>query len=133
MKKQLLCTSAIALGVAAAAPASAQSWDLDWGGYMNQHIAYADTSGLLNGSLAGQTDNDGIGFLSNAEIIFSPSITLDNGLTFGVNVQMEADNGGGGIDGIDEVYMTISGDQLGKFIIGSENSAGYTSMVGAPA
>lgn len=129
MKKQLLCTSAIALGVAAAAPASAQSWDLDWGGYMNQHIAYADVSGTLGDNAA--NDFDGIGFLSNAEIFFTPSITLDNGLTFGVNVQLEADNQGGATY-IDETYMTISGDSFGKLVIGSENSAGYLSMVGAP-
>lgn len=129
MKKQLLCTSAIALGVAAAAPASAQSWDLDWGGYMNQHVAWSDSSGV---GLAAGTDYDGIDTHMNAEIIFSPSITLDNGLTFGVNVQMEANNNGGGATGIDEAYMTISGDSFGKLVIGNENSAGYLSMVGAP-
>ncbi|WP_254054654.1 porin [Roseovarius sp. EL26] len=128
MKKHLLSTSAIALGVVAAAPASAQDWDLDWGGYFSSHIAIVDVSG--NG--ASGTDYDGIGFLNTGEIIFSPSVTLDNGLTFGVNVQMEAQNGGGGSDGIDESYMTISGDSFGQLIIGSENSAGYKSMVGAP-
>lgn len=129
MKKQLLCTSAIALGVAAAAPASAQSWDLDWGGYMNQHIAYADVSGSLGDNAA--NDFDGIGFLSNAEIFFTPSITLDNGLTFGVNVQLEADNQSGQ-SYIDETYMTISGDSFGRLVVGSENSAGYLSQVAAP-
>jgi len=131
LKKHLLSTSAIALGVAVAAPASAQEWNLDWGGYMNQFVVFTDTSGLLSGTGPGQTDNDGIGFLSNAEIIFSPSITLDNGLTFGVNVQLEADNQASPTY-IDETYMTISGDSLGQIIIGSENSAGYKSMVAAP-
>lgn len=128
MKKQLLSTSAIALGVAAAAPAAAQDWNLDWGGYMNQHVAIADVGGTATAA----ADLDGLGFLSNSEIIFSPSITLDNGLTFGVNVQFEAENGGGGADGIDETYMTISGDSFGRVVLGSENSAGYVSMVAAP-
>jgi hypothetical protein len=44
LKKQLLCTSAIALGVAAA-PAAAQDWNLDWGGFYNTHVAYADVGG----------------------------------------------------------------------------------------
>ncbi|WP_272005942.1 porin [Roseovarius sp. ZX-A-9] len=131
MKKHLLCTSAI-IGCAMAAPATAQEWDLNWGGYMNQHVAYTDLSGNLAGTGAGQTDNDGIGFHSTTEIIFSPSITLDNGITFGINVQMEGENNGGGAIGIDETYMTISGDTLGRIVIGSENSAGYTSMVAAP-
>lgn len=126
MKKQLLCTSAIALGVAAA-PASAQDWNLDWGGFFQQHVAYADVSGVGVG-----VDLDGIQMFTNAEIIFTPNITLDNGMTFGINVQMEALNNGGGADGIDEAYMSISSDTFGRIDAGYENSAGYKMMVGAP-
>ena len=128
MKKHLLSTSAIALGVAVAAPASAEEWNLDWGGFMNQHVVYADVSGLLGGSGPGQFDGDGIAFQSSTELIFTPSITLDNGLTFGINVQIEGEN----TRRIDETYMIISGDTLGRIEVGSENSAGYKSMVGAP-
>ena len=127
MKKHLLCTSAI-IGCAMAAPATAQEWDLNWGGYMSQHIAFADVSGTTITT----SDRDGIVFLSATEIIFTPSITLDNGLTFGVNVQMEGENDGGGAIGIDETYMSISGDAFGQLDIGSENSAGYKMMVAAP-
>ncbi len=133
MKKQLLCTSAIALGVTAAAPASAQSWDLDWGGYMNQHVAWSDSSGSGTPVVS---DYDGVDTLNNSEIHFTPSVTLDNGLTFGVNIQLEGNNSrngaGEGDNYIDESYMTISSDQIGKIVIGDENSAGYLSMVGAP-
>ncbi|RKF15400.1 porin [Roseovarius spongiae] len=115
-----------------AAPATAQQWDLAWGGFMSQHVAYTDLSGTMSGTGVGQVDNDGIGFHSSSEIIFTPSVTLDNGLTFGINIQMEGENGGGGADGIDETYMSISGDTLGRIDIGSENSAGYKSMVAAP-
>ena len=127
MKKHLLCTSAI-IGCAMAAPATAQEWDLNWGGYMSQHIAFADVSGTL----VTTSDNDGIVFLSASEIIFTPSVTLDNGLTFGVNIQMEGENNGGGTIGIDETYMSISGDAFGQLDIGSENSAGYKMTVAAP-
>ncbi|MEI4260800.1 porin [Roseovarius sp. D0-M9] len=127
MKKHLLSTSAIALGVAAAAPAAAQEWDVSFGGFMSQHVAYAD----IGGTAAAGLDLDGVDLHSNTEIIFTPSITLDNGLTFGVNVQMEGENQGG-FSQIDESYMTISSDTLGKIVVGSENSAGYMSMVGAP-
>ncbi|QFT93652.1 hypothetical protein FIU86_12430 [Roseovarius sp. THAF9] len=129
MKKQLLCTSAIALGVAAA-PASAQDWNLDWGGFFQQHIAYTDVS--TGTAFAAGTDFDGIQMFTNAEIIFTPNITLDNGMTFGINVQMEALNSGGGTDGIDEAYMSISSDTFGRIDAGFENSAGYKMMVGAP-
>ncbi|WP_138934797.1 porin [Roseovarius arcticus] len=127
LKKHLLSTSAIALGtIALAAPAAAQEWDVSFGGFMSQHVAYAD---LYGSALTAGGDYDGVDIHSNSEIIFTPSITLDNGLTFGVNVQLEGENGGSEID---ESYMTISSDTLGQIIIGSENSAGYKSMVGAP-
>jgi predicted porin len=129
LKKQLLCTSAIALGVAMAAPVSAQEWDLDWGGYANTHVGYSDVSGT--GVPAG-ADFDGVNIFTNSEIIFTPSVTLDNGMTFGFNVQMEALNGGGGADGIDESYVSISSDTMGRIDLGSENSAGYKLMVAAP-
>ncbi|MFD0859061.1 porin [Roseovarius aquimarinus] len=127
MKKHLLSTSAIALGVAAAAPAAAQEWDVSFGGFMSQHVAYADLSGS---ALAAGGDYDGVDLHSSSEIIFTPSITLDNGLTFGVNVQLETEQNATGE--IDESYMSISSDTLGQILIGSENSAGYKSMVGAP-
>ena len=126
MKKHLLSTSAIALGIAMAAPVAAQEWDVSVGGFMNQHVAYRD----LSGTEVSGGGFDGVDFHSNTEIIFKPSITLDNGLTFGANVQLEGENQGN--SQIDESYMTISGDTLGKIEVGSTNSAGYKLMVGAP-
>ena len=43
MKRTALRTSAIALGVAAALPATAQEWNLAWGGFMNQHVVFGST------------------------------------------------------------------------------------------
>ena len=43
MKRTTLRTSAIALGVAAALPATAQEWNLQWGGFMNQHFVFGST------------------------------------------------------------------------------------------
>lgn len=131
MKKQLLCTSAIALGVAAAAPASAQEWSLDWGGFMSSHVAIVDTDGPVADNPA--NDFDGLSTFNTGEIIFTPSITLDNGMTFGINVQIEAQNNvGGTVNNVDESYVTIKSDTFGQLDIGSENSAGYKMMVGAP-
>ena len=251
MKRTTLRTSAIALGVAAALPATAQEWNLGWGGYMNQHIVFGsnekkttvnpndlsftvtgntvdgaepsdrtssefrdfqagkytaniriveshsatvpnpnnrvptaitalenvidagDTSaldGIITGLRAGNADatefdlvlavgdptnivagtrfaelhkridavngaikSSGTSQWPDAEIHFKPSITLENGLTFGAHVEFEAlhhDRGGATRD---ESYVTISSDSLGMFIIGSENSAGYRMMVAAPS
>ncbi|MDR9394286.1 MAG: porin [Roseovarius sp.] len=132
MKKQVLSTSAIALGVAMAAPASAQEWDVSFGGFFSSHVAIVDSSGN-NAGTANGNDFDGLNSFVTGEIIFSPSVTLDNGMTFGVNVQMEAMNNGGGANNIDETYAEISSDTLGRIVIGGENSAGYLSMVGAPS
>ena len=57
MNKHLLSTSAIALGVAMAAPASAQEWDMAWGGFANTHVGIVDISGT--GVPAG-ADFDGV-------------------------------------------------------------------------
>ncbi|WP_111731741.1 porin [Roseovarius amoyensis] len=140
MKKQLLCTSAIALGVAAA-PAAAQDWNLDWGGFFNTHVAVGDIStnltalgapgGTLPGTVGGQSwDGDGVDVFTNPEIIFSPSVTLDNGMTFGINIQMEGTTSGG--PNIDESYASMSSDTFGRLDVGNENSAGYKLMTAAP-
>jgi len=128
LKKHLLSTSAIALGVAMTAPASAQEWNMKWGGYYETHVGYV-TVDSNTGAHVG-TDWDGVDVYTDAEIHFRPSVTLDNGMTFGVNVQYEAQNTGGAT--IDESYMSISSDTLGRIDLGNENSAGYKMMVAAP-
>lgn len=130
MKKQLLSTSAIALGVAFAAPASAQEWNMKWGGFYNSHVGYVTVDS--NTPAHAGTDFDGVDVFANTEIHFKPSVTLDNGLTFGVDIQMEGTNNGGGATGIDETYLSISGDTLGRIDLGNENSAGYKMTVAAP-
>ncbi|SLN37107.1 porin [Oceanibacterium hippocampi] len=62
------------------------------------------------------------------EIHFTGETTLDNGLTVGVNVQLEAETCG---DQIDESYIYLAGN-WGRLNIGSENSAAYLMHVTAP-
>ena len=122
MKKILLGTSALALAGASAGKAEAATWDLDWGGYFEASVGYADVDGPSG------TDFDGVDVLQDAEIQFTPSITLDNGLTFGVDIQLEGNTGG---DQIDESFAFVKGS-FGQVLIGSENSAGYKMSYGAP-
>jgi len=124
MKKVLLGTSAIALAGAVAAPASAAEWDVRVGGYYNAMVAYAATDG--NG--IGTADFDGVDVSTNAEIFFLPTITLDNGIRIGANIQLEGETDG---DQIDESYVQILGS-FGEILIGSENSAGYKMTYAAP-
>ena len=133
MKNTLLCTTALALsglaGAASAAEVSAGAVNMGFSGYFTQVIAISSVDTGANAALAA-ADFDGLDLFTNAEIWFKPSITLDNGIKIGVDVQLEAGSNTNG-DQIDEAYMTVSGD-FGKFIIGSENSAGYKMTVAAP-
>ncbi|WP_417726037.1 porin [Roseovarius sp.] len=130
MKHLLTSTSAIALGVVMVTPASAQEWDMKWGGYHSAHVGFVSVDSNTAAHVG--ADFDGVDVYTEAEINFTPSVTLDNGMTFGVNVQMESTNNGGGATGIDESFLTISGDSFGKIDLGNENSVGYKMMVSAP-
>ncbi|MHA1528162.1 MAG: porin [Alphaproteobacteria bacterium] len=122
MKKILLGTSALALAGAFASPAASAEWNVRVGGYLEQFVAYADSDAKFSG------DFDGIDSKQDGEIFFLPSITLDNGLKFGANIQLEAATNS---DQIDEAYMFIKGS-FGEVLLGSENSAGYKMTYGAP-
>ena len=125
MKKVLLGTSAIALAGAFATSATAAEWDVRVGGYMKQYVAYGSSDQAIEG------DFNGVDSKSDAEIFFAPSITLENGLKIGANIQLEAGGYLGTSDTIDEQYMFIKG-AFGEILLGSENSAGYKMSYGAP-
>lgn len=118
MKKILLGSTAIvAAGMIASAPASAASKiKVGVGGYMEQWVGYVSNDDGVD------QDFSGFDVKSDAEIIFSGKTTLDNGLTVGVNVQLEANHNGG--DQIDESYIFLKGG-FGEINLGSENSAQY--------
>ncbi len=118
MRKVLLGTTAmVAAGMLASAPSAiaAEKLKLGVSGYMEQWFGYTAQDGV-----SGQ-DFSGFNQIMDAEVFFKGSTELDNGLTVGVDVQLEGNTGG---DTIDESYMWISGS-FGQFILGSENSAQY--------
>ena len=118
MKKVLLGSTAIvAAGMIASAPSAiaAEKMKLSVGGYMEQWFGFTSQD-----DVTGQ-DYSGFSTVSDGEIHFKGSTKLDNGIKIGVNVQLEAQQGG---DQIDEQYMTVSGG-FGQIIIGDENSAMY--------
>jgi len=124
MRKVLLSTSAIALAGAYATAANAAEWDVRVGGYMEQYVAYSNA----NVDNASGEKYGGVDSKQDAEIHFKPSITLDNGIKIGADVQLEANTSG---DQIDESYMFIRGS-FGEVNLGSENSAGYKMTYAAP-
>ncbi|MCW5700682.1 MAG: porin [Rhodospirillales bacterium] len=135
MKKLLLGTTALATagllaGVAGDA-AAAEKIKIEVHGYMQQFVVGVDQD--FNDTDAGKTPQ---GYKSvivdekmNPEICFVGETTLDNGITVGVNVQLE---GQLSADYIDEQYLEISSDRFGKLQLGSENGAAYLLSVGAP-
>ena len=118
MKKVLLGTTAIvAAGLIATAPSAqaAEKLQAKVGGYMEQWLGYTSQDAVSG------NDFDGLDQKSDGEIHFKGSTTLDNGVSVGINVQLEANTGG---DMIDESYMIVKGS-FGEINIGSENSAQY--------
>lgn len=130
MKKILYGSTALATaGVLASVPAAAEEGiKLTLGGYMNNYFVFGSTDS------ADGTDRNATGIYSDGEIHFKGETTLDNGITFGANVQLEAygaSGRGGTPDIIDEDYAYISGS-FGRVLIGSENSAAYLMQYTAP-
>ncbi|MFQ5773836.1 MAG: porin, partial [Kiloniellaceae bacterium] len=74
-------------------------------------------------------DFNNTGEFSEGEIQFRGETALDNGLTVGVQVELEADSRG---DQIDEAYAYVKGD-FGKIVAGGENLANYNTFWGVVA
>ena len=66
-----------------------------------------------------------------SEIYFKGSTVLDNGMTVGVMVQLEAGADENGDDTIDESYAYVSG-KYGKLVLGSTDNAAYLMRATAP-
>ena len=139
MKKVLYGTTALATaGLLAAgandANAAAQRIQVEVHGYMNQWLVGLDQD---------FTDNDpgdfrvGQGYnvstidqKSNAEVCFVGSTLLDNGITVGVNIQLEAEDVQGA--GVDESFIFVQSDRFGQLKVGQEDPAADLLTVNAP-
>lgn len=132
MKKGFLLgtTALVAAGMFAGTAQAAEPIQVRVGGFMNQWFGFQtnddDRATSSNGLLQGDVQD--FEQWSNSEIIFSGKTTLDNGIEVGFQVQLEANTGG---DTIDESFAFVEGN-FGRFLIGSENDAGYLMTVAAP-
>lgn len=132
MRKILLGTTAL-MAAGALYAADAQAADpikVGVGGFMTQRFGYATTD--INPAST-TNDYDGFDVKQDAEIIFSGSTKLDNGITIGVVVELEAAGVGGSSsysgaqtasDQIDEEFLYVTGS-FGRLEIGSTNTAAY--------
>ncbi|MEA1938519.1 MAG: porin, partial [Pseudomonadota bacterium] len=127
MKKILLAGTAIFASAAmlASPAAAADGLKLGIGGYFSAYGVYLSQDDSA-GEIAADTRNH---FMRReSEIHFNGETTLDNGLTVGIDIQLEGETAA---DQIDESFIYMSG-MWGKIIIGSENSAAYLLQVAAP-
>lgn len=145
MKKLLYGTTALAtagLLIGAASQAWAQSaphtterLTLKLGGYHQQFAVYNGSTNLRAGRAPANPggnhpfDAQMIDQKHNTEVCFIGEIKLDNQITLGVNIQLEANTSG---DQIDESYLYIGTDDVGRLIVGDENNAAYLLHVSAP-
>lgn len=93
-------------------------------GYKNEFFGVGDVDVDGAGNDFGNTSE-----FSDGEVHFRGDTKLDNGLTIGVQIELEATQNG---DQIDEAYTTVDGD-FGRLVIGSENLADYTAFWGVTA
>ncbi|MFO1152566.1 MAG: porin [Rhodospirillales bacterium] len=148
MKKILLATTALATAALVAGAAgdalaqettskAAERIKVGLGGYFQQWGVGAsqdikDGPGDITpiaGSHGNTIKQNAVDQKHNSEICFIGQTTLDNGLTVGLNVQLEANTEA---DTIDESYLFLQGPSLGQIILGDENNAGYLLHVTAP-
>ena len=129
MRKQILLgTTALMVGAIMApgfAAAEENPIRLSVGGFQNEFFGIGDVDDSVG------TDLGNTNLFNDGEISFTGETTLDNGLTFGVYVDMESTQNA---DQIDEAYSYVMGE-FGKVEIGAQNLATYTTFwdVVAPA
>ena len=131
MKKLLYgSTALLTAGAFLSGPALAaeEGIKLTLGGYMNNFFTFGDVDNNAG------VDRNATGMFNDGEVHFKGETTLDNGITFGAQTQLEmfGDSARGGTgDVIDESYAYIRGS-FGNIRAGSENSAAYLMHYAAP-
>ena len=128
MKKVLLGTTAlVAAGMVVGEAQAADPVALSLGGYYRTAIGAIldDEDGTGEG---GQGRHDYF-HEQDVEVHFTGETTLDNGLTVGVNVQLEGQTQGG--DQIDETWAYVNGS-WGELRVGDEDDVAYNYAYIAP-
>ena len=90
MKKLLMCSAAIALGLAVAAPAKADGIKLDLAGHFKGYVTWSVRIRTIEPLAKASIRHFDI--LRETEIHFTGETTLDNGLTVGVHHQALIDS-----------------------------------------
>jgi len=128
MKNAFLGTTALVAASFLATNATAAEWDISMGGYFNGSVSATSIDDDF-----GQDPNE-IDFATDSVIEFQPSITLDNGLTFGARIEIEPEQNSDvndDADLIDEVWVYARGG-FGEVQVGQTDSVGRRLSVAIP-
>jgi hypothetical protein len=96
----------MAVGLMAGTAVAADKISLGLGGYWRAAVHVGDTNNDAATGAAGESDFRNHGFGQESEIYFSGKTTLDNGIKFGVMVQLEGETSG---DQMDNSYIWSEG------------------------
>src|ERR1017187_2030590 len=131
MKKLLMCSAAVALGLAVAHPAKADGIKLDLAGHFKGYVTWLSQD---TPDTTPSTNERHFDILRETEIHFTGETTLDNGLTVGVDHEADLDSEGGAADFFrtEESYAYFSG-AWGRVNFGKEDGANYLLQVAAPS
>jgi len=131
MKKILIGTSALVAAGMIVAPGAmaAEKIKLGLGGFMKAYAGYATQEDSYE--TATSTSYSRFDVKQDSEIYIQGSTKLDNGLTVGMQVQMETDksNGNGAIDWS---YLYLTSASMGRLAIGNVGDSASQMMHNAP-
>ena len=127
MQRFLISAALVSLFIS---PATAEPFDFSVGGYFNSVVYSVDADTAYDEDTKASADKafKDISFQEDAEIIFKGKGKTTNGLTVGMQIQLE---GATESDQIGEHYVYVSGD-FGKVEVGAENSGANKLQIFAP-
>jgi hypothetical protein len=136
MKKSLFATTAIvaAFGFGSTA-AQAQDASLSLSAFSNFYANWTDQDNpqqtpSASGAKSGGVHESDYDFSTNTEFEVNGELTLDNGITAGLSIEVEADNREEPADNIDENLIYLDGS-FGRVELGHEDGASDTMLYGA--
>lgn len=135
MKKILLGTTAL-VGASFMATAAFAAPEVKVGGFVDFQVGVTsqdiDNFGPSPGGFGNVTNERGYGFTNDSEVIIKASDKLDNGLSWAVKIELEAnaDDGDTSTDNADEVTLTLSGS-WGQLTFGNDDGPVDTMKIGA--
>lgn len=115
-----------ALALFAASPASTAELEFGLGAQFEQYFGYVSYDGATS------SDYDGVDAVAAGQLFLQPMATLDNGLQFGANIEIEGHVGERNAGAqVDEASLFFKGS-FGEILLGKSDTPGNHMQFGAP-